>query len=135
MRRMLLLVLAAVVAGAQEYTRGIGVYPGDPKEDFSPVIAVEAGAYRNLALHRPAYHSTSYDYNLTAQLITDGIYDGAARAWVSFATSDGAVPRKSERELALDDNVTSTVTLRGAKSWMQIGLEGGTSRWKRIASS
>jgi len=123
---MLLLVLAAALAaGAQEYTRGIGVYPGDPKEDFSPAIAVEAGAYRNLALHRPAYHSTSYDYNLTAQLITDGIKTTALPRWVSFATSDGAVPRKSERELALDDNVTSTVTLRGAKSWLQIGLEGG----------
>ncbi len=126
MRWILPAILSALaMAGAQEYTRGIGVYPGDPKEDFSPVLAVDNATYRNLALHRPAYHSTSYDYNLTAQLITDGIKATALPRWVSFATNDGAVPLKSQREIVLDDNVTSTVTLRGAKSWLQLGLEGG----------
>ena len=126
MRRFLLLGVSAVLmAQGQEYTRGIGVYPGDPKEDFSPVMAVDSATYRNLALHRPAYHSSSYDYNLTAQLVTDGIKGTALPRWISTATNDGAVPRKSERELVLDDNVTSTVTLRGAKPWLQLGLEGG----------
>jgi hypothetical protein len=26
---------------APEYTRGIGVYPGNPREDFSPVLVLE----------------------------------------------------------------------------------------------
>ena len=55
------------------YTRGVGVYPGDPKDYSGPSMVVDETNYRNLALHRPAYHSSSYDYNLTAQLVTDGI--------------------------------------------------------------
>src|ERR1035441_10673228 len=90
MRRFLLLGVSAVLmAQGQEYTRGIGVYPGDPKEDFSPVMAVDSATYRNLALHRPAYHSSSYDYNLTAQLVTDGIKTTALPRWISTATNDG----------------------------------------------
>ena len=38
---------------AQNYTRGIGVYPGDPKEYMGPTLVTDANAYRNLALHRP----------------------------------------------------------------------------------
>ena len=44
--------------------------------------------YRNLALHRPAYQSSSYDYNLTAQLITDGIKDTRLPRWVAVSTSE-----------------------------------------------
>ena len=56
-----------------EYTRGVGVYPGEPSADFGPILIPDSANYRNLALLRPAYHSSSYDYNLTAQLVTDGI--------------------------------------------------------------
>ena len=68
-----LLILLAVGLQAQTYTLGVGVYPGDPKENFAPSMRVDSTTYRNLALHRPAYHSSSYDFNLTAQLVTDGI--------------------------------------------------------------
>jgi len=66
---------ASSADNAKAFTRGIGIYPGDPRADFSPEIIIESSRYRNLALLRPAYHSSSYDYNLTAQLITDGIKD------------------------------------------------------------
>ena len=33
------------------------------------------GQYRNIALHRAAYHSSAIDYNYTAQLVTDGIVE------------------------------------------------------------
>jgi hypothetical protein len=69
----LALLSAGCLLHAQEYTRGIGVYPGDPKEYTGPALAIDAQTYRNLALHRPAYQSSAYDYNLTAQLVTDGI--------------------------------------------------------------
>lgn len=55
------------------YTRGIGQYPGNPKEDFSPELAPDRTNYRNIALRRSAFNSSSHDYNLTAQLATDGI--------------------------------------------------------------
>ncbi len=48
---------------SQEYTRGVGVYPGNPAEYSGPAMVTGATTYRNLALHRPAYHSSSYDYN------------------------------------------------------------------------
>ena len=79
---MLVLWLAAGAAvQAQEPTRGVGVYPGDPKEYFGPTLRVDASTYRNLALRRPAYHSSAYDYNLTAQLVTDGIKTTSLPRW------------------------------------------------------
>ena len=66
---------SGVRSASSPYNRAVGAYPGDPAEDFSPVLVPDSTAYRNLALLRPAYHSSSYDYNLTAQLVTDGIKD------------------------------------------------------------
>ena len=60
------------------YTRGIGVYPGCPQEDFSPELLPDRDQYRNLALLRATYQSSAYDYNLTSQLLTDGIVTGQA---------------------------------------------------------
>ena len=51
---------------------GIGIYPGNPDENTAPVM-VQDDSYRNIALNRAAYASSSFDYNLTAQLVTDGI--------------------------------------------------------------
>jgi hypothetical protein len=143
MTRLLLLFLTAILtAPAQQYTRGIGVYPGDPKEDFSPTMAVDATTYRNLALHRAAYQSSSYDYNLAASLITDGIKETALPRWVTVTVSGmaaggrGPAPavapgaggpvtlRSVQREFLLDDNLYSTLTLSGSP-WIQIGLIGG----------
>ncbi len=110
------------------YTRGIGVYPGDPAEDFSPtLVADESLAYRNLALLRPAYHSSSYDYNLTAQLVTDGIKDTHTPNWVETSVSFVGTLPKEEREFFLDHNPTSVVDLRGPRPWVQIRLGGGKS--------
>ena len=39
------------------YTRGIGQYPGDPKEDFSPSLAPDPSTYRNIARLRSAFAS------------------------------------------------------------------------------
>lgn len=107
------------------YTRGIGVYPGDPREDFSPALATDGSTYRNLALHRPAYHSSSYDYNLTAQLVTDGIKDTHLPDWVATSASFRGQLPKIEREFFLDHNPTSVVDLRGPRPWVQVQLGGG----------
>lgn len=126
MRRAVLLGVTAIVTlGAQPYTRGVGVYPGDPKQNFAAVPAPDTQTYRNLALHRPAYQSSAYDYNLTAQLVTDGIKDTTLPRWVSVATSDQGVLKKQEREHALDHNVTTSVTLNGSSAWLQLELLGG----------
>lgn len=117
--------MAATIGNAQLFTRGVGIYPGDPREDFGPVLRVDPTTYRNLALHRPAYHSSSYDYNLTAQLVTDGIAETRLPRWVATATSGQGSLKKNEREWLLDHNPLTGVELRGPTAWVQIELAGG----------
>lgn len=118
--------MSAVSAPAgKDYSRGVGVYPGDPAEDFPPVLAPDTSNYRNLALLRPAYHSSSYDYNLTAQLITDGIRETIPPRRLTTTLSKTGVAPKNEREFLLDHNVTSTVDLGGPDGWVQFETAGG----------
>jgi hypothetical protein len=122
-----LLLVASSICNAQQYTRGIGVYPGDPKEYTGPTLVPDS-AYRNLALHRPAYQSSAYDYNLTAQLVTDGIKETALPQWIVTSTSDRGILPKNEREVFLDGNVTSSVDVKavsGQNAWVEFDLEGG----------
>ncbi len=106
------------------FTRGIGIYPGDPREDFSPELVIDSVNYRNLALLRPAYHSSSYDNNLTAQLITNGIRETRLPDWVGVSVNSvGALPRH-QRELVLNHSRMSPVTIFGASPSVEIGLGG-----------
>ncbi|HET6181062.1 MAG TPA: discoidin domain-containing protein [Candidatus Sulfotelmatobacter sp.] len=114
------IVAASVTLNAQVFTRGVGVYPGDPKAYNGAVFIADTQTYRNLALHRPAYSSSSYDYNLTAQLLTDGIRDDRIPRWVSTASSvSGMLPRK-DREHPVDDNPITSVDLPGSGGWVQV---------------
>ena len=128
----LILVFVSMMR-AQVYTRGLGVYPGDPKQFFGPSMVVDAATYRNLALRRAAYHASSYDYNLTATLITDGIKDTAMPRTVAVSTSSGGpngtpgTLSRIDREMVLDDNLNSTTTLTGPKVWIQFELRGGAT--------
>jgi beta-galactosidase/beta-glucuronidase len=118
---------ASPAAAAEEFTLGVGVYPGDPRQNFSPELVIDKLTYRNLALLRPAYHSSSYDYNLTAQLVTDGIKDTHLPEWVATSASSlGALP-KNERELVLDHSRTNSIEIFGAHASVQIQLGGGTT--------
>jgi hypothetical protein len=117
--------LALLALHAQQYTRGVGVYPGDPKADFAPALVPDTEAYRNLALHRAAYQSSTYDFNLTAQLVTDGIKDSKLPRWISVATSDHGTLSRQEREYPLDHNNTTRVTVAGSPPWIQLELNGG----------
>ena len=118
---------ATSAAEPQMYTRGVGVYPGDPREHFGPTLVADEATYRNLALHRPAYHSSSYDYNLTAQLVTDGIMETRLPRWVATSVSFRGPLPKHEREFALDHNPTSVTELQGPRPYLQIELGGGES--------
>ena len=125
MRQILFLALISLPAlHGQPYTLGVGVYPGDPHENFAPSARPD-DTYRNLALHRAAYQSSSYDYNLTAQLITDGIKDTRLPRWVAVSTSQQGMLPRDEREYVLDHNWVTGVTLRGAGGWVQLELDGG----------
>jgi Exo-beta-D-glucosaminidase Ig-fold domain/Glycosyl hydrolases family 2/F5/8 type C domain len=112
--------------GPVEYTRGIGIYPGAPAEDFSPLLVADTSStYRNLALLRPAFHSSSYDYNLAAQLVTDGIKDTRLPEWVVVSQPFlGPLP-KEQREVILDHSPMASMDLRGAPAQIDIQLGGG----------
>ena len=69
-------------------TRGIGIYPGSPDECFAPTM-VNDTTYRNLALNRRTWHSSSYDYNLTSQLVTDGYSMTKLGYWLVEKHADG----------------------------------------------
>jgi hypothetical protein len=109
------------------FTRGVGHYPGAAAEDFSPILSIDNTTYRNLALLRPAYHSSSYDYNLTAQLVTDGVKDTHLPTWVSTSVDAIGILPKQDREIFLDHSSTNTLELKGPKPAVQIQLGGGES--------
>lgn len=120
-----MLVVLAGCGMAQIMTRGVGVYPGDPREDFSPVARIDTATYRNLAFYRAAWHSSAYDYNLTAQLVTDGIRERRLPRWLVTGSSEKPVLGKNEREWLLDGNWVTTVDVKGPRGWVQTGFLGG----------
>jgi len=128
MTKILVLGIAAMTAClAQPYTRGIGAYPGDPAEYAGPSLEVDNATYRNLALHRPAWHSSSYDFNLTAQLVTDGMRTTTLARTIVVSTSDKGVLPKIGREAVFDHNPVTSVNLTGKQAWIEVELRGGES--------
>ncbi|MBQ8046929.1 MAG: alpha-L-fucosidase [Prevotella sp.] len=115
-RRLLLFLsmLFAVLSSAwpQELTRGIGTYPGRLGEYYGPVFSVDT-AYTNIALHRIVTQSSAYDYNLTAQLLTDGVADRQAPVRLE-ARANGRLLGNRERESALDGNEWTRVLAEGS---------------------
>ncbi|KAA6307005.1 Exo-beta-D-glucosaminidase, partial [termite gut metagenome] len=67
-------LLAGCSSKSDSYTREIGIYPGNPNETYAPEVVADNATYRNVTELKSGYHSSSYDYNLTAQLVTDGIH-------------------------------------------------------------
>ncbi len=100
------------------YTRGTGIYPGDPEEDFAPSLLPDNQNYRNIAHLRPAFSSSGYDYNLTAQLVTDGIIEEQMPDFLSVSTNIGPLPR-NEREWLLDNNNVTALSLEGQDVFIQ----------------
>ncbi len=117
----------AAAAPPAEFTRGVGIYPGMPSDAFSPTFELDTTTYRNLALRRPARHSSSYDYNLTAQLITDGIRETTLPRWIAVSTSTAGELSKPDREIILDHFPPVGITLDGPKVWVQVQTMGGSA--------
>ena len=108
-----------------EFTRGVGIYPGAAVDVFSPTMRVDATTYRNLALRRAAKHSSSYDYNLTSQLVTDGIKETRMPRWVAVSTSVDGVLTKPDREIVLDHFPPIGLRLEGEKVSVEVQVGGG----------
>ena len=117
----LLIIFNGCKHGADYYSRGVGIYPGNPAEDFSPALLPDTNNYRNLAKLRTAYHSSSYDYNLTAQLVTDGIIIREMPDYISVATNQGVL-KKNEREWLFDGKPDSRYRISGTDIWLQLEM-------------
>ncbi|MDR0694108.1 MAG: discoidin domain-containing protein, partial [Prevotellaceae bacterium] len=116
--------LWASCGSSPDYSRGIGLYPGNPAESFAPEL-VKDDAYRNVAALRSAYHSSAYDYNLTAQLLTDGIIATGAPATIRVATAGGDL-QKNEREWLFDGKSDSKYIIAGNDIFLQLDLDNMT---------
>lgn len=101
----------------EKLTRGIGVYPGDPSQSFAPELVVD-DEYRNLALNRRTFQSSAYDFNLTSQLVTDGIVTGVLPPYLTVSTPDGPLTAR-EREWSIDGGPYSFNGLKGDNSWLE----------------
>ncbi|MCR5130199.1 MAG: discoidin domain-containing protein [Prevotella sp.] len=107
---------------AQKPTRGIGIYPGAPEESFEPQL-VGSNAFRNVALGRMVYQSSSFDFNMTAQLLTDGIISKGAPVYLEVTTPDGQLPQR-QRESTIDGNDWTRSIVMGSDTWMQYSWHG-----------
>ena len=118
-------LLAACALSGQQFTRGVGVYPGDPAQDFAARLTPDnSQTYRNLALHRATYQSSSYDFNVTSQLVTDGIKETTLPRWFVISTNEGLLSRQ-QREHTQDHNITAKTLLNGSHAWIQFEFGGG----------
>ena len=91
------------------------------------------GPDENIALNKTAYASSTYDYNLTAQLVTDGIIESGEPAWLKVSTPEGELPRR-EKEWTVDAGPYSRNTLEGYSTFLEYewGRQSFTASCVRI---
>jgi hypothetical protein len=115
----------ALGATAQVMNRPIGQYPGNPSEYYGP--SVEDGNGRSnleyMSKYHTVYQSSSWDFNLTSQLLTDGIIGKEAPAWLNVTTPDGPLP-PHKREACIDGNEWTSNIVMGGNTWLQYDWEG-----------
>lgn len=119
------LFACACPAQAQQMNRPIGQYPGNPSEYYGPVIMNGQGrcTFEYLSKFHTVYQSSSWDFNLTSQLLTDGIIDDQEPAWLNVTTPEGPLP-PHKREACIDGNEWTSNILMGGNTWLQYDWEG-----------
>ena len=78
----------------------------------------QGGRTVNIAEFKAATASSSYDYNLAPQLLTDGRIVTSEPAWLRVSTAAGELPRR-EKEWTLDTGPYSKNTLEGGKNFLE----------------
>lgn len=119
----LLLITATHCKPSTTYTKGIGLYPGDSSQDYAPDLIIDSKTHRNVAKGRTVRHSSSYDYNLTAQLVTDGIISDTPPTYINVSTQMGDL-KKREREWLFDGKIDSRYPVPGNDVFVQLDFYG-----------
>ena len=83
----------------------------------------DGGKTVNLALNKAAVATSNYDYNLAAQLLTDGIVTTDEPAWLKVTTAAGELPKR-EKEWTLDTGPYSKNTLDGGDNFLEYEWSG-----------
>ena len=65
-----------------------------------------------------------YDYNLTAQLVTDGLIDTHLPDWITTVV-DGQILPKTEREIVVDHFESAILQLPSSSPTVELHLGGG----------
>ena len=111
------------LSNQNKYTSGIGIYPGNPAENYSPFLVPDnSKAYRNIAHLRSAFASSTNDYNLTSQLLTDGIITTSSPQYFDLKGPNGSFPKRA-REWMIDEGPYSKNTLMGTDTYFQFAFE------------
>ena len=125
-RIIIFAILMAVVgiAQAQQLNRPIGQYPGNPSEYYGPSIhdGQKRCTFDYLSKYHTVYQSSSWDYNLTSQLLTDGIIQDEKPAWLNVTTPEGPLP-PNKREACIDGNEWTSNIVMGGNTWLQYDWE------------
>ena len=132
--RIIFTVLAAFsFCACGQTASNIGVYPGNPEENFAPTLVPAGSEYRNLALSRAALQSSALDVDQAAQLATDGLMVDEASfrsAWKSASGSNEWIevdlggPAKLDRAVFHWINAPAAGQLllsRDGKKWKKAG--------------
>ena len=120
---MLLILTVNIQIIAQDYNRGIGIYPGNPKRKFFSNNENRQKKLQEHCLVKTGLQLGSYDYNLTAQLITYGIIESKIPEWIVTTNSDGTFPR-NERDYFIDRHARTRKEFDGNNSWITMELTG-----------
>ncbi len=87
----------------------------------------------NLALRHRAYHSSSIDFNATAQLAVDGIIETEPPFWIEVKGNDDILLSKIEHDIPFDPRPWSTVTAEGPHAELTVRTHGFREPVDRIS--
>ena len=122
---MIGIALLGMALQAQVLNRPIGQYPGNPSEYYGPSIhdGQRRCNFDYPSKYHTVYQSSSWDFNLTSQLLTDGIIDDIEPSWLNVSSPDGPLP-PHKREACIDGNEWTCNILMGGDTWLQYDWEG-----------
>ena len=124
--KLMVAACVAIMAGCAGQTsqegmnRKPGNYPGNPDEWTAPQLVTDR-VYRNVAKLRAATASSSFDYNLTAQLVTDGIVADNMPPTTRVFTQAGELPRH-QKEILFDSNDVTPLNIEGSDIFLQLDM-------------
>ena len=127
----LLVFFATGCQSPVSYTKGVGIYPGVPSQDFSPELVTDNDLYGNVARNRMTCQSSAFDYNLTGQLATDGIIDTYNPSYINVSTQNGDL-KKREKGWLFDFKVNSVYQTTGQDIFIMLELEGRIPEFTRM---